>query len=85
MPRVAVLLGRSAPPSALKTLGETFGKRIGAKKANAVVRKLAVIPHRMWTTNKAFQGNAEASSPSGSLRASQHLAPLLLDRTRVLM
>jgi hypothetical protein len=57
-----VLLSRSARPSALKTWGEALGKRVGAKKATmAVARKLAVILHRMWTTGKTFQWNAEAA------------------------
>ncbi len=60
-----VLLSRSARPSALKTWGEALGKRVGAKKATmAVARKLAVILHRMWTTGKTFQWNAEAASPA---------------------
>jgi transposase len=60
-----VLLSRSTRPSALKTWGEALSKRIGAKKATmAVVRKLAVILHRMWTTGTTFQWNAEAASPA---------------------
>jgi transposase len=60
-----VLLSRSARPSALKTWGEALGKCVGAKKATmAVARKLAVILHRMWTTGKTFQWNAEAASPA---------------------
>ena len=54
-----VLLSRSARPCPLKSWGETLAKRVGKKKATmAVARKLAVVLHRMWTTQTPFQWTA---------------------------
>lgn len=50
-----VLLTRSAGDSALKRWGKRIERRKGAAKAKvAVARKLAMILHRMWLTQTAF-------------------------------
>src|SRR5262249_14138961 len=79
-----VLLSRSARPSALKTWGETLGKRVGAKKATmAVARKLSVILHRMWTTDTTFQWSAEAGSSAAPTEAIQTYRRRILRRNAV--
>lgn len=55
-----VLLSRSGQWSALKAWGLQIAKRSSMKKAcTAVARKLAVIMHKMWVTNTAFNYKSE--------------------------
>ena len=56
-----VLLSRVKKFSSLKAWGLKLAKRIGIKRARvAVARKLAVLPHRMWTDGAEFrQENVE--------------------------
>lgn len=59
-----VLLSRLARPCALQTWGRALAERIGGKKATmAVARKLAVLLHRMWSSNTTFRW------PTGALAA----------------
>jgi len=54
-----VLLRRNTRPSALKSWGLAIYKRRGRRKSVvAVVRKLAVILHRLWTGNETFRWSA---------------------------
>ncbi len=49
------LLGRVKKTCALKTWGEHLAEHKGAKRARvAVARKLAILLHRMWTTQQDF-------------------------------
>jgi len=51
-----VLLSRSARSSALQNWGRALAQRIGGEKATmAVARKLAILLHRMWSSNTAFR------------------------------
>jgi transposase len=57
-----LVLGRLKRPAALKTWGLKIAERRGIKRARvAVVRKLAVILHRMWVDRTNFQWNAAPS------------------------
>ena len=58
-----VLLTRVAKGSALKAWGLRLAKRSGLRKAKvAVVRKLAVILHRMWMEGTDFRWSSQEAA-----------------------